>query len=81
MAKGIHKGTEFHNIGETWDENERNRPREGASRNIEEDNRAAAVGNDLDRTIHEEADEYDRDNKEDRVMGGERASVNDDPDR
>ena len=25
MAKGIHKGTEFNNINETWNQNEQNR--------------------------------------------------------
>jgi hypothetical protein len=80
MAKGVHKGTEFHNIGETWDQNERNRTgNENPGR--ERDESETTISNDLDRAIKEEADEYDHDNKEERVMGGERASVNDDPDR
>jgi hypothetical protein len=80
MAKGIHKGSEFHNIGETWDQNERNRAgNENPGRKRDEN--ATTISNDLDRTIKEEADEYDHDNKEERVMGGERASVNDDPER
>ena len=80
MAKGVHTGSEFHNIGETWDQNERNRT--GDENPVRKrDESATTISNDLDRTIKEEADEYDHENNEDRVMGGERASVNDDPDR
>lgn len=80
MAKGVHKGTEFHNIGETWDQNERNRTGNENPGRLRDES-ATTISNDLDRTIKEEADEYDHENKDDRVMGGERASINDDPDR
>ena len=42
--------------------------------------RQAGVGEDLQQVISEEAAEYDRDNKEDRLLSGDRASVNDDKD-
>ena len=79
MAKDIHKGTELNNVSETWDRNERkiesgNAPgREGTITN------EASEGNDLEQVIKEEAAEYDNVNKENRVLSGERASVNDDP--
>jgi hypothetical protein len=81
MAKGVHKGSEFHNIGETWDQNERNRPEGNDPSRKDNDTSGTTISNDLDQTIKEEAEEYDRDNKEDRLMGGERASVNDEPER
>ncbi len=80
MAKNIHKGTELNNISETWDQNERNRAGgDTPSAAGAEDN--AATGNaDLDRVIKEEATEYDNTSSEDRLLGGERATLNDDPD-
>ena len=80
MAKGIHKGTELNNISETWDQNERNlgSGNEASSTGGAMD---AATGNrDLDQVIKEEASEYDHANKEDRLMDGERATLNDSPD-
>lgn len=74
MAKGIHKGTELNNVQETWNENERRRA-EG-----EDTGRQAGVDENLQQVISKEAAEYDRDNKEDRLLGGDRASVNDDGD-
>jgi hypothetical protein len=72
MAKGIHKGTELNNVQETWNENERRR---AAGEDI-----GGATGSDegLQRVIREEAAEYDGENKSDRVLGGERATLNDD---
>jgi hypothetical protein len=81
MANGVHKGSEFHNIGETWDQNEKNKEGGGIPRRKDDDTRGTTIGNDLDRKIKEEAEEYDHENKENRVMGGERASVNDEPER
>ncbi|MBD0368481.1 MAG: hypothetical protein M3342_08460 [Bacteroidota bacterium] len=82
MAKGIHKGTELNNISETWDENERKRANSGNTPGREDASTdAAPEGNRLEQLIKEEASEYDNANKEDRVLSGERASVNDDPDR
>lgn len=72
MAKGIHKGTELNNIQETWNENERRRA-EG-----EDVGSQTGVGEDLQQVIREEAAEYDNDNKEDRLLSGDRATVNDD---
>lgn len=72
MAKGIHKGTELNNVQETWNENERRRAQG------EDVGRQAGVGEDLKQVIKKEASEYDRDNKEDRLLGGDRATLNDD---
>lgn len=71
MAKGIHKGTELNNVQETWNENERRRAQG------EDVGREAGVGEDLKQVIREEASEYDSNNKEDRLLGGDRASLND----
>jgi len=75
MAKGIHKGTEFTNINETWNQNERNRPEGNAAG---QDSNVAADRDDLNQTIKEEAAEYDAANKEERLLGGDRATLNDD---
>lgn len=64
----IHKGTELNNVKETWEQNER-------SQNAGE---PATPGEDLQRTIEKEAKEYDDANKEERILGGERASIDDD---
>jgi hypothetical protein len=77
--KDVRKGSEFNNIGETWDKNERNRESGRTPRREDADNRGTTISNDLDQTIKEEAEEYDHENKENKVMGGERASVNDEP--
>jgi hypothetical protein len=74
MAKNIHKGTEFNNINETWNQNERTRPGGGAP-----DSDAAMTGKeDLDQTIKEEAAEYDTTDNEEKLLSGDRASLNDD---
>ena len=75
MAKSIHKGTELNNVSETWDQNERDRPRSDAG-NTGDD--ATTTGSGLEQVIKEEASEYDNANKDERGLGGERASVNDD---
>lgn len=75
----IHKGTELNNVNETWQQNERMRQgREPSAGDIFTS--PASTSNELDRTIKEEAAEYDNANKEDRILGGERATVNDDSD-
>lgn len=74
----IHKGTELNNVNETWNQNERLREEgntAGAGDNTAD---AANVSNDLEQAIKEEAAEYDNSNKEDRILGGERATVSDD---
>jgi hypothetical protein len=68
MPKNIHKGTELNNVRETWDQNEREQVKTGAPTTDEN----------LERLIEEEASEYDEANKEERLLGGERASINDD---
>ena len=68
MSNTIHKGTEHNNIKETWDQNEKEGTPTPAS---------GTISNDLDEIIKEEAAEYDEANKEERTLGGDRASVND----
>lgn len=68
MAKNIHKGTELNNVKETWDENERKRV----------DRRSSSSGDEgLDQVVKEESSEYDKANKEERLLGGDRGSVKD----
>jgi hypothetical protein len=71
----IHRGTELNNVNETWNQNERNRGNDDASGATGD---ATTVSNDLEQIIREEAAEYDRANKEERLLGGERATINDD---
>jgi hypothetical protein len=81
MAKSTHKGSELSNVSETWDQNERKRDeRAGPEREAEPVSSDAIPGNDLERAIKEEAAEYDNENKENRLLGGERATLNDDAD-
>lgn len=68
MAKNIHKGTELNNVRETWERNEREK--------INAD-RPTTTDESLERIIEEEALEYDRANKKERLLDGDRASVND----
>lgn len=74
MAKGIHKGTELANVKETWNENEK---RGADESNAVTNDDATSVSNDLQQTIEEEASEYDEANKEDRLLSGERATIDD----
>jgi len=69
MSKSIHKGTELNNVRETWEQNEKEQTKT---------NSPVTDNESLENKIHEEAREYDDANKEDRLLGGERASVNDD---
>jgi len=69
MSKPIHKGTELNNVKETWEQNERERTNT---------NRPVTSNDNLDDKIQEEARQYDDANKEDRLLSGDRASVNDD---
>jgi hypothetical protein len=69
MSKSIHKGTELNNVRETWEQNEKEQTRINGP----------VTGNEgLENKIQEGAREYDDANKEDRLLDGERASVNDD---
>ena len=68
MAKNIHKGTELNNVKETWDENEKRKVNTTAPASTDEG---------LDRVIKEESSEYDRANKEERLLAGDRGSIKD----
>lgn len=68
MSTNIHRGTELNNVKETWRQNEKERLNA---------NHSSPGGETLDRTIKKEASEYDRADKEERLLGGDRASVND----
>jgi hypothetical protein len=76
MAEGLHKGTELNNINETWNENERNRQNENTGGGTGPASTEVPT-TDLDRIVKEEASEYDNANKEDRILGGDRATVSD----
>jgi len=76
MAKEMRRGSELSNISETWDQNESKRQ----SDNPGQDDATAGgapEGSELEQAIEEEAAEYDFANKEDRTLGGDRASLND----
>ncbi|HEU4472181.1 MAG TPA: hypothetical protein VFR58_13910 [Flavisolibacter sp.] len=75
MAKNVHKGSELNNVRETWDRNEKERPERGAADDSAEE---VPASNELERLIREEASDYDNENKEDQLLGGDRASLNDD---
>lgn len=68
MSNNIHKGTELNNVKETWRQNEKEQSNTSNS---------SSSGELLDRTIKKEASEYDRADKEERLLRGDRASVND----
>lgn len=67
------KGSELNNVRETWDRNEQENKRNEAA-----DSSNAAANKNLDKVIKEEAAEYDEADKEERLLGGERATVRDD---
>ena len=71
MANNIHKGKELNNIKETWEQNERNRD-QNRNRNSPEER------DEITRVIQEEAAEYDNMNSDEKLLGGERATINDD---
>ena len=77
MANQIRKGSELSNISETWDENERKRASGDAAGSESNSPETTPAGNNLEQVIKEEAAEYDNTNKEDRVLGGDRATLND----
>jgi hypothetical protein len=68
MPKNIHKGTELNNVRETWEQNEKENVNAGKPTTTDEN---------LERIIEEEALEYDNANKKERLLDGDRASVND----
>ena len=73
MSNNIHKGTELNNVKETWRQNEK----EQSEKEQSNTNNPSSAGETLDRTIKKEASEYDRADKEERLLTGDRASVND----
>lgn len=72
MSLEIRKG--LNNVKETWEANEKNREQE--NRNDAADQVPAA--SELDRVVREEAADYDNTSNEERLQGGDRATVNDD---
>ena len=74
----IHKGNELNNVRETWQQNEQNRQNERAPQRIQTGN-SSQLDEDLQKDIQEGAAEYDRADKDDRLLDGNRASVNDKP--
>lgn len=75
MEINNHPGSELNNVQETWNENEKRREEErGAGDNMQEE---TILSTPLERIIQQEANEYDNENKEERLLGGDRASVND----
>ncbi|RYY39773.1 MAG: hypothetical protein EOO08_08865 [Chitinophagaceae bacterium] len=68
----FHKGTELNNVKETWNENERN-----PERGVQPEPARSTSADDLQQTISREAESYDRRNKEDKLLGGDRATLND----
>lgn len=75
MAHNIHKGTKLSNVNETWNQNERERGMAPERINTDE---TAPTGNDLEQVIKEEAAEYDNASSEERLLSGNRATINDD---
>ena len=78
MENNMHKGTEFNNIIETWNKNEQNRN----SGNVPGNEGAAneeitPAANPLEEVIRQEAAAYDSEIKENQLLGGDRATVND----
>ena len=74
----IHKGTELNNVKETWQQNERSK--EAGSINGNEDAAdQSTVSDEVKQAIKEEAAEYDNANKADRIMDGDRATINEHP--
>lgn len=78
MAKSIHKGTGLNNVSETWDQNERTRDSASNAGNENIGGSDVPAASELDRIVRNEATEYDNENKENRLLSGDRASVNDD---
>jgi hypothetical protein len=76
MKNSPHKGTEFNNVQETWNQNERNLQNgtaPGAGSVADE----PAPKTELEKLVKLEAAEYDNANKEDRILDGDRATVTD----
>ncbi|RYZ20894.1 MAG: hypothetical protein EOO16_15095 [Chitinophagaceae bacterium] len=72
MAR-FHKGRELNNVKETWEQNERN-----PDRGVQPEPVRNTAADEIQQTIQREAADYDRTSAEDNLLGGERATVNDD---
>lgn len=72
---GPHRGSEHNNIRETWERNEAEKNH--ATSPGRPGTVTTTVNRDLEETIKEEAAEYDNASMEDRLLDGDRASVND----
>ncbi len=79
MENNTHKGSELDNVRETWDQNERLREKENLAGMEGNTSGEQAPENELEQLIKQEAREYDNENKENRILGGDRATVNDEP--
>lgn len=79
MENSIHKGTELNNVRETWEQNERLREKGNVAGMEGNTSNEETPRNELEQLIKQEASEYDNENKENRVLGGDRATVNDEP--
>lgn len=79
MESNTHKGSELNNVRETWDQNERLRGKENTSGSDGSTSANEGPENELEQLIKQEAKEYDNENKENRILGGDRATVNDEP--
>jgi hypothetical protein len=78
MENNMHKGSEFNNIIETWDQNEQKRVSGNAPVGEDASNSSPVPESDIEQVIHREAAAYDAENKNDQLLGGDRASVSDD---
>ena len=77
MADQRQKPTGLNNVSETWDQNEQKRDAANAANPGSLTDPDQPAGNDLEQVIKEEAAAYDNGNKEDRLLGGDRATRND----
>ena len=71
MAR-FHKGSELNNVKETWEQNERI-----PDRGVQPEPVRNTAADDIQETIQREAADYDRTSIDENLLGGERASVND----
>ena len=77
MENSTHKGSEMKNVQETWEQNEKLRA-EGLDTGSSTNNDNTAPTNEIEQIVKQEASEYDNDRKENKLLGGERATLNDD---
>ena len=77
MESSTHKGSELNNVSETWDKNERLREKGNVAGTGGDTSGELGPENELEQLIKQEASEYDNENKENRILGGDRATVND----